>query len=102
MLRALSAMRVASVLPPVVNVMISNIRGPDIPLFVAGAELASIYPMGPLFEGVGLGVTVVTYRDNVDFGFIACPDLVPNVDELAGSVGVEMATMLDSLTSSFG
>ena len=100
-LRLASAARIPSVLPPVVNVLISNIRGPAIPLFVAGAELESIFPMGPLFEGVGLGVTVVSYRDHVDFGFIACPDLVPDVSELASTVNLEMAELLDAHSVSF-
>jgi diacylglycerol O-acyltransferase / wax synthase len=101
LLRMVSKARIPSVLPPVVNVLISNIRGPAIPLYVAGAELESIFPMGPLFEGVGLGVTVVSYRDHVDFGFIACPDLVPDVSELATTVTIEMASMLDAHTVHF-
>jgi len=100
LMRALSAVRVANVLPPVVNVLISNIRGPDLPLFVAGAELTSIFPMGPLIEGVGLGITVVSYRDEVAFGFMACADLVPDVQELAAGVHVEMARMLDAVNNS--
>jgi diacylglycerol O-acyltransferase / wax synthase len=95
LMRALSGTHAASVLPPAVNVLISNIRGPDLPLFVAGAELSSIYPMGPLMEGVGLGMTVVSYRDEVAFGFMACSDLVPDIDELSTGIHLEVARMLD-------
>ena len=96
-LRGMSALRLGSVFPPVINVLISNIRGPDIPLFVAGAELTSIFPMGPLVEGVGLGITAVSYRDEVAFGFMACADLVPDVQELAAGTNLEVIRMLDSV-----
>lgn len=89
-MRALSRLRAGRALPPLANVTASNIRGPDFPLYVSGARLEHIFPMGPLMEGVGLGLTVVSYRDDVDFGFIACPDLVPDVDRLAGHVHAEL------------
>jgi diacylglycerol O-acyltransferase len=77
------------------------VKGPDMPLFVAGAALSSIFPMGPLMEGVGLGVTVVSYRDAVAFGLMACPDLVPEVQELADEVHEELAEMLAAVTNIF-
>ncbi|HTT86615.1 MAG TPA: wax ester/triacylglycerol synthase family O-acyltransferase, partial [Acidimicrobiales bacterium] len=58
-MQGLSATRAANALPPVANVLISTIRGPELPLYVAGAGLSAIFPMGPLMEGVGLGITAV-------------------------------------------
>jgi WS/DGAT/MGAT family acyltransferase len=100
-MRVLSAAGAANVVPPAANVTISNIKGPDMPLFVAGAALSSIFPMGPLMVGVGLGVTVVSYRDAVAFGLMACPDLVPEVQELADEVHEELAEMLAAVTNIF-
>jgi WS/DGAT/MGAT family acyltransferase len=94
---AVSRLGLASIVPPIANVIVSNVRGPDFPLFVAGGKLESMFPIGPLVEGIGLGVTVVTYRDEVAFGFIACPDLFPDVAGLAASVPAELA-LLQSLT----
>jgi diacylglycerol O-acyltransferase len=96
LMRALSAVHFANVVPPLVNVLISNVKGPDLPLFVSGAELTSIFPMGPLIEGVGLGITVVSYHDEVAFGFMACEDLVPDLEELVVGVHLEVARMLDA------
>jgi WS/DGAT/MGAT family acyltransferase len=93
--RAMSSLRLANSLPPVFNVIVSNIRGPDMPLYAGGAQLATMYPMGPLGEGVGLGITAVTYRHDVSVGFMACPDLVPDVHELASAVEVELEAMRD-------
>jgi hypothetical protein len=50
--------------------------------------------MGPISEGAGLNVTVLSYLDNVDFGFLASPELVPDVDVMAADVEVAMAELL--------
>ena len=65
------------------NVCISNVPGPPFPLYVAGAEVLDTYPMGPIFEGFGLNITLMSYLDRVDFGLVACPDLVPDVWRIA-------------------
>jgi diacylglycerol O-acyltransferase / wax synthase len=93
LLTAASRLRLADRIPPLANVIISNVRGPDFPLYVAGARLESMFPMGPLMEGVGLGVTVVTYRDEVGFGFVSCPDLLPDVAGLAATVPAELVSL---------
>ena len=90
LMRAVSGANVADVVPPIANVTVSNIRGPEFPLYVAGSRLIGMFPMGPLLEGVGLGITVATYREDVGFGFIACPDLLPDVSALADAVHVEV------------
>ena len=81
-----SLRRVVDVLPPVANVMISNVRGVDFPLWVAGGKVVKMLPMGPLLEGAGLNITAASYLDSVSFGFQACPDLVPHLEQLADGV----------------
>ena len=57
---------------PVYNVIVSNVPGPPMPLYMHGAELVAFYPHGPIFEGTGLNITVMSYQDSVDIGVIAC------------------------------
>jgi diacylglycerol O-acyltransferase len=71
---------------PIHNVIISNVPGPPFPLYYAGAELVAAYPMGPVMEGAGLNITVFSYRDTVDFGFMVCRELVPDIWLMAGAV----------------
>ena len=99
LMRAVSGLRLANVLPPVANVIVSNVRGPELPLYVLGARVEDIFPMGPLLEGTGLGVTVVSYRDRIGIGFLACPDLLPDVRALADLVPVELAALADAAAS---
>jgi len=71
---------------PAINVMISNLPGPPFSLYLAGAELERAYPMGQVIEGVGLNITMMSYRDSVDFGFMAAANLVPDVAALAARI----------------
>ncbi|MBX3283816.1 MAG: wax ester/triacylglycerol synthase family O-acyltransferase [Actinobacteria bacterium] len=71
---------------PIHNVIISNVPGPPFPLYYAGAEMVAAYPMGPVMEGVGLNITVFSYRGSVDFGFMVDRELVPDVWNMADRV----------------
>lgn len=62
--------------PPVVNVVVSKMRGAPVPLYCAGARVAANYPIGPVADGLGLNLTLVSYLDALDVGVSVCPDLV--------------------------
>lgn len=68
---------------PLLNLVISNVRGPAAPLYAAGARLVAAYPLGPLMEGAGMNITVVSYTGSVDFGVIACARSVPHAEDIA-------------------
>ena len=72
---------------PVHNLIVSNVPGPPIPLYAAGAQVKGVFPFGPLLEGAGLNVTVLSNMGNVDFGVIACRELVPDVWDIADGFG---------------
>jgi WS/DGAT/MGAT family acyltransferase len=96
--RLYSGARLADRHPPLHNLVVSSIPGPPVPLYIAGATLEATYPMGPLIEGSGLNVTVLTNLGNVDVGIMACPDLVPDVDDLARGFEAGVAELCDSLS----
>jgi WS/DGAT/MGAT family acyltransferase len=72
--------------PPIHNVIISNVPGPPFPLYYAGCEMVAAYPMGPVMEGVGLNITVMSYNGSVDFGFMVDRELVRDVWDMADRV----------------
>jgi len=84
--RVYSSMHLADQHRPIHNLVVSNVPGPPFPLYLAGAELVAAYPMGPIMDGAGLNVTVLSYRSHVDIGFLADAQLVPDVWEVAGMV----------------
>ena len=76
----------AEKLPPIHTLVCSNVPGPPIPLYVAGAQLKATYPFGPLTEGGGLNITVLSNMGNMDIGVIGCPDTVPDLDSIANGM----------------
>ncbi len=73
------------------NVVISNIPGPQFPIYGTGAKLVANYPVSAINDGVGLNITVQSYNGSLDFGAIACRQLMPDlwdlVDHLRDALG---------------
>ena len=65
------------------NVTISNVPGPQVPLYLAGARMEGLYPLSIVVHGVALNITVQSYRGQLCFGLIACRRAVPDISELA-------------------
>lgn len=84
--RFYSRLKLADHHRPIHNIIISNVPGPPFPIYMAGAELVAAYPMGPVMEGAGLNVTVMSYKGSVDFGFMVAADLLPDVWDMAAEV----------------
>jgi hypothetical protein len=91
--------RLADRLPPLVNVAISNVPGPQFPLYFAGAKLAEWYPVSIAMHGVALNMTVQSYNGAVEFGLTACRRAVPDVADL-GDYVVEEHRKLMALVAS--
>jgi WS/DGAT/MGAT family acyltransferase len=63
------------------NTIVTNVPGPQIPLYLLGAEMESMFPQVPLLPNLGLGIALVSYNGKVCWGFNADADMVPDVDE---------------------
>jgi hypothetical protein len=79
---------------PLFNVVVSNVPGPDVPVYLAGARMDSLHPIGPIMEGVGVNITVFSYLGSVHVGIQACWDLVPDVDVLGGAMEDALAELV--------
>ena len=95
---AYSRSNLPDLLPPVVNVAISNVPKPKVALYVNGAELLHSYPVSIVTQGMGLNITLQGYRYDLDFGLTAAANIFPNVQVLANSMPVE----LDRLERAYG
>ena len=80
-------------LPPF-NLTISNVPGPNTPVYLCGAWLIAHYPVSVVADGQGLNVTLVGYLGQLHFGLISCRELVPDLDVLAGYLTDELALLL--------
>ncbi|MES2261938.1 MAG: wax ester/triacylglycerol synthase family O-acyltransferase [Pseudomonadota bacterium] len=74
--------RLANVVPPLANVLISNVPGVPVPLYFAGARMLCYYPVSIPAHGMALNVTVQSYDGRLDYGLIGCHRAVPDIGEL--------------------
>jgi diacylglycerol O-acyltransferase / wax synthase len=77
----------------VANVTISNVPGPQVPLYLAGAKMVGNYPLSIVVHGVALNITVQSYMGQLCFGLIACRRAVPDVKELAAHLQQAMQAL---------
>ena len=83
-------------LPPF-NVCISNVPGPNVPVYLCGAKLLAHYPVSVITDGQGLNITLVGYLGQLHFGLVSCRELVPDIDALAGYLVDELELLLDAV-----
>lgn len=79
---------------PGMHVIVSNVRGPESPLYLNGAALVGLQSMGPLIDGVGLNFTGWSYLDTLHLGIVACREHVPDLWDLADAIPGELAELL--------
>jgi diacylglycerol O-acyltransferase len=76
------------------NVVISNVAGPQDKLYCLGAEIKALYPLGPIFHGSGLNITVISLSGKLNVGLISCPQLVDDLWGLADRFQLELNELL--------
>jgi WS/DGAT/MGAT family acyltransferase len=79
---------------PPFNLIVSNVPGPDFPLYLAGARMVAMYPLGPIVEGVGMNVTVFSYLDSLYVGVQGCRVLTPDLDAVARGMEESLAELV--------
>jgi hypothetical protein len=72
--------------PRSANLLVTNVSGPQFPLYQLGARLLGIYPLAPCLPGSGLAIALFSYDGKLCWGFNADPERVPDLTELAGDI----------------
>jgi WS/DGAT/MGAT family acyltransferase len=75
------------------NLVISNVPGPRMPLYCAGARLEHNFPVSVITDGVGLNITCLSYLDHVDFGVVVCRDMVDDAWTITAAIERELAEL---------
>ncbi len=86
--------KLADALPPVANVAISNVPGPRMPLYLAGARMITNYPVSIVTHGLALNVTVQSYNGMLDVGMVACRRAMPDVRMFAACMNAAHEELL--------
>lgn len=75
--------RVSERLPPLANLVVSNVPGPPVPVYLAGARVSHYFPVSIVTHGLALNITVHSYNGRLDFGLVSCRDALPRPMTLA-------------------
>ena len=84
---------------PVHNLVVSNVPGPQIPLYFLGAEVQGMYPLGPIFHGAALNITVMSLNGRLNVGLISCPELIPDLWDMADGFADGIGELLEAAAS---
>jgi WS/DGAT/MGAT family acyltransferase len=79
-----------------VNTIVTNVPGPQVPLYLQGARLRALYPQAPLLAGMGLAIGLVSYDGRVHWGIVSDPDLVPDADVFVERIGRSLRRLADA------
>jgi diacylglycerol O-acyltransferase len=90
----ISRSRLLNVIPPITNIVISNVPGSPVPLYFAGAKVASYYPVSIVVHSMALNVTVQSYAGRLDYGLIACRRAMPDITDLGDYLLAEHQVLL--------
>jgi WS/DGAT/MGAT family acyltransferase len=88
----------SSIMPPLGNVVISNVIGPRKQLYLCGAPLLAIYPISTIAPGLALNITMYTYIETLHVGIVAGHSAIPNLDPIADN----LRSALDELETAVG
>ena len=91
--RIYSGLRLAEKHPVVHNLVVSNVPGPPVPIYFLGGLVEAMYPLGPVFHGAGLNITVISSNGKVHVGLIACEEQMPDLWDLANHFPEELAAL---------
>jgi diacylglycerol O-acyltransferase / wax synthase len=80
------------------NVVVTNVPGPQVPLYMLGRELDAIFPMVPLAENTALGIAIMSYNGQLNFGLVSDFDALPDVEAL----GEELRLSVEELVAASG
>ncbi len=84
---------------PIYNLIVSNVPGPPMPLYCVGQRVRRCHPLGPIFEGAAVNITVMSYVDSVGVGILACPDSTPDIRRMAEGFEKAVDAMLQAVTT---
>ena len=89
--------RMADWMRPLYNLIVSNVPGPNHPLYLAGAKMSAFYPVSSVADGAGLNITVQSYMGSLDFGLVSCRELVPDLWSLLDFLEQALAELVHAV-----
>ncbi len=94
--RLYTGMKLADRHRPVANLVVSNVPGPDFPLYLGGSQLLGMFPLGPVMDGMGLNITIMSYLGVLYWGLASDARAVPRLWDIAAAVPHALTELMDA------
>ena len=95
--RLYTGARVTGRINPIFNCVITNVPGPQTPVYLCGARMVANMGMTPIYDGVGLLITIFSYAGTLTISATSCPEIMPDVDRYVQYVEEALAELEDAL-----
>ena len=82
------------------NLTVTNVPGPQFPLYLLGRQLSRLYPLVPIVENAALGIAIMSYNGRIDFGLVSDYDALPDLDDIAAAIEAAIAELAGVAASS--
>ena len=92
--RLYTRMKLANRHRPLANLIISNVPGPDVPLYMGGSEMLGMFPLGPVMDGMGLNITIMSYRGVLYWGLASDARAVPRLWDIAAAIPAALSELM--------
>jgi diacylglycerol O-acyltransferase len=94
--RLYTGMKLADRHRPVANLGISNVPGPDFPLYLAGSQMQGMFPLGPVMDGMGLNITIMSYMGVLYWGLASDARAVPRLWDIAAAIPHALTELMEA------
>ena len=94
--RLYTGMKLADRHRPVANLVVSNVPGPDFPLYLGGSQLLGMFPLGPVMDGMGLNITIMSYLGVLYWGLASDARAVPRLWDIAAAVPQALTELMEA------
>jgi WS/DGAT/MGAT family acyltransferase len=94
--RLYTGMKLANRHRPVANLVISNVPGPDFPLYMGGSQMLGMFPLGPVMDGMGLNVTIMSYMGVLYWGLASDARAVPRLWDIAAAIPHALTELMEA------
>jgi WS/DGAT/MGAT family acyltransferase len=94
--RLYTGMRLADRHRPIANLVVSNVPGPDFPLYLSGSQLLGMFPLGPVMDGMGLNITIMSYMGVLYWGLASDARAVPRLWDIAAAIPHALTELMEA------
>ncbi|MFT4088426.1 MAG: wax ester/triacylglycerol synthase family O-acyltransferase [Gordonia sp. (in: high G+C Gram-positive bacteria)] len=102
LMRVYSDRRLSVLHPPIFNTIVSNVAGPAFDMYFLGGKVEAVFPLAPIFHGLGLNITVFSADGKLNVGLLTCTELAPDIWDLCRGFDTQVEELREAMAADAG